>query len=94
MYCISVQFSHEAEDSTNPVVYFHFEEDQGWTNHGAQFVMEETPFADVSLRLCPLSRQIEVFTNSLQHKNTNIANFVLAVPFEMNMTNEIWNLNM
>ena len=46
MYCILVQFSHEADDPTNPVVYFHFEEDQDWTNHGAQFVMEETPFAD------------------------------------------------
>ena len=45
---ISVQFFHETEDPTNPVVYFHFEEDQGWTNHGAQFVMGEIPFAEVS----------------------------------------------
>ena len=44
---VSVQFSHEADDPTNPVVYFHFETDQGWTNHGAQFVMEEMPFSDV-----------------------------------------------
>ena len=44
----SVQFSHEAHDPTNPVVYFHFDEDQGWTNHGAQIVMEQTPFARVS----------------------------------------------
>ena len=36
----------------------------------------------------------EVFTNYSQHKNANIANFVLAVPFEINMTNEICNLNM
>ena len=45
---ISVQFFHETEDPTNPVVYFHFETDQGWINHGAQFVIEEMPFAEVS----------------------------------------------
>ena len=40
---------HEVKGPTNPVVYFHFEEDQGWTNHRAQFVMEDTPFAPVSM---------------------------------------------
>ena len=34
-----------------PVIYIHFEEDQGWTNHGVDFVMEETPFASVSLMI-------------------------------------------
>ena len=38
--------------------------------------------------------KIEVFTNSLQYKNANIANFILAVPFRMSLTNEICNLNM
>ena len=35
---------------------------------------------------------IEFFTNSLQHKNANIANFVLAVPLERNWTNDVYNL--
>ena len=39
-----VKFSHQNYDPTNPVVYFHFEEDQGWTNHGAQIMTEATPF--------------------------------------------------
>ena len=33
----------------------------------------------------------EVFTNSSQHKNDNIANFVLALPLEMNKTDEVFN---
>ena len=33
-----------------------------------------------------------VFTNSLQYKNANIANFILAVPSERNWTNDICNL--
>ena len=35
---------------------------------------------------------IEVFTNSPQYKNANIANFVLAVPLEMNKNNEVCNI--
>ena len=35
---------------------------------------------------------IESFTNSPQYKNTNIANFVLAIPFKLNQTNEVCNL--
>ena len=31
----------------SPVVYFHFETNQCWINHGTQFVMEELPFAKV-----------------------------------------------
>ena len=31
--------------ATFPVVYFHFETDQCWINHGAQFMMEELSFA-------------------------------------------------
>ena len=34
---------------------------------------------------------MKFFINSPQHKNANIANFVLAVPFEINMTNEVFN---
>ena len=30
-----------------------------------------------------LTLSLEVFTNTLQYKNANIANFVLAVPLEM-----------
>ena len=62
LFTVTVKFSHEADDPTNPVVYLHFEEDQGWTNHGAQFVMEETPFADV--------RSYQHFVSQL--KNTSI----------------------
>ena len=36
----------------------------------------------------------EFFTNSLQYKNVNIANFVLAVPLEMSQAYEICNLEM
>ena len=34
---------------------------------------------------------LEFFILSPQHKNANIANFVLTVPLEMNKTNEILN---
>ena len=34
--------------------------------------------------------QAEVFTNSLQHKNANIANFVQAMPFKLNKTNRFF----
>ena len=37
---------------------------------------------------------IEVFTNSLEYKNDNIANFVLALSWEKNNINEICNLKM
>ena len=40
------------------------------------------------------SEPIEIFTNSPLHKNANIANFVLAVPFKINKTNEVCNLEM
>ena len=32
------------------------------------------------------------FTNSTQYKNVNIANFVIAVPLDMNETSEVCNL--
>ena len=35
-----------------------------------------------------LVSQIEVFINSLQYKNDNIANFVLALPLKINSINE------
>ena len=34
------------------------------------------------------------FTNSPQYRNANISNFVLAVPLEINKTNEVYNLGM
>ena len=37
---------------------------------------------------------IQVFTNSPQHKTAIIANFVLAVPLQMNKTDEIFNIEM
>ena len=37
---------------------------------------------------------LEVFTNSPQYKNANIANFVLAVPLEINKNNEFHNIQM
>ena len=38
--------------------------------------------------------KIEFFTNSLQHKNASITNFVLAVSFKINKTNKVYNLKM
>ena len=35
---------------------------------------------------------LEVFANSPQYKNADIANFVLAVPLEMNKNNEVYNM--
>ena len=35
---------------------------------------------------------IEVFTNSLQYKNANIADFVLDEPLKFNQSNEVCNL--
>ena len=37
-------------------------------------------------------RLLGVFTKFPQYKNANIANFILAVPLEMNGTNEVYNL--
>ena len=37
------------------------------------------------------SQPIRFFTNSVQYKNANIANFVLAVPLEMNKSNTVFN---
>ena len=37
---------------------------------------------------------IGVFTNSRQHKNDNIANFVLAMPLERNWTSKVYSLEM
>ena len=37
---------------------------------------------------------VEFFTVSPQCKNANIAKFVLAVPFKINLTNEVCNLEM
>ena len=37
--------------------------------------------------------QIEFFTISPQHKNGNIANFVLAMPFKISKTSEVYNLD-
>ena len=42
-------------------------------------------------RLKPLC-VLEVFTNCTQYKNVNIARLVLAMPLEMNKTNEVCNL--
>ena len=39
------------DEHLSPVVYFHFETDQCWINHGAQFVMEELTFAKVN-KMC------------------------------------------
>ena len=36
--------------------------------------------------------RIEFDSNPAQHKNANIANFILAVPFKINKTDEVWNL--
>ena len=41
-----------------------------------------------------MSMLVEVFTNSLQHKNANIVKFVLALPLEINKNNEFQNLQM
>ena len=41
-----------------------------------------------------MSMLVEVFTNSPQYKNADIANFVLAVPLEMNKNNEFHNPQM
>ena len=38
--------------------------------------------------------RIGVFTNSPQHKNANIANFVLTLPLERNWTDEVCKLKM
>ena len=35
-------------DETSAVVYIHFEENQCWTNHGAELIEESLPFTDVS----------------------------------------------
>ena len=35
---------------------------------------------------------VEFFTNSPQYKNANIADFVLALPFKINWSNELCNL--
>ena len=35
-------------DATSAVVYFHFEENQFWTNHGAELMEERLPFTGVS----------------------------------------------
>ena len=35
---------------------------------------------------------LEFFTNSRQYMNINFSNFILAVPLQMNQTNEFCNL--
>ena len=40
--------NRQYDEHLPPVVYFHFETDQRWINHGAQFVMEELTFARVN----------------------------------------------
>ena len=45
IFFVSPQYHH----TISPVVYFHFERDQCWINHGAQFVKEELTFAKVSI---------------------------------------------
>ena len=44
--------------------------------------------------MAKIASAIEFFTNSLQYKKANIVNFILAVPLEMNYTNEIHNVAM
>ena len=38
-----------------------------------------------------IALQIEISTKSPQHKNANIANFILVVPLEINKIDEVWN---
>ena len=38
--------------------------------------------------------RIDFFTIPAQYKNANITNFILAVPLEINQTNEVINLEM
>ena len=40
------------------------------------------------------ARTLEVFTNSAQYKNVNIANFLLAVPLKIYWTTEVSHLEM
>ena len=49
------------------------------------------------LNVSPLFLSFRVdgfFTNSSHYKNANFSNFVLAVPFEINYTNEVRNFKM
>ena len=39
----------------------------------------------------PVNNTLEFFTNSPQHKNTNIANFTFDVPLQRNWTNDIYS---
>ena len=41
-----------------------------------------------------LNEMLEFFTVSPQHKNVNVANFVLALPLKINQTNVAFNLKM
>ena len=36
--------------------------------------------------------RIQLFKTSNQHKNANVANLILDVPWEMKQTNGIWNI--
>ena len=48
--------------------------------------------SDTSIKVTVFA--LEFFKNSPQYKNANTKNFVLAVPSEMNCTNEVCNLQM
>ena len=55
-----------------------------WT--GAHFICE-CQYLTINVLLRVFKGTLEVFTNTTQYKNANIANFVLAVLFKMNETN-------
>ena len=44
--------------------------------------MDALPISKHNILL--FSKSLEFFTNSLQHKNDNIANFILALPLGIN----------
>ena len=44
----SLLVESQQKDTTFAMVYIHFEENQCWTNHGAELIEEHLPFADVS----------------------------------------------
>ena len=53
-YC-NISVSPQYEDSTSPAVYFNFEQDQCWINHGVQFVTELARISSVSHPGCSAS---------------------------------------
>ena len=60
-----------------------------WSSRGSQILLlgERSPCWGFLL-----FGALEFFTNAPQCKNANIANFVLAVPLEIDYTNRVYNL--